>query len=126
MPDAILAAINDRGITRLLVEERELRELEVEPHTLASAQHRSMSQLAFAASGRIEGGNVRMTGTSTTARGRGDHSGRRGYRSEVAGTGDSSVFRSTTINASSATARSESTSRGFTSISEISGCWVMT
>lgn len=60
-PEEILEAINDRGITRLLVEDIEpvfptfLRE------TLSSAQHRIVTALAYSPTGRVNGADIKIT-----------------------------------------------------------------
>ncbi|MFJ5624042.1 hypothetical protein ACIQD3_15220 [Peribacillus loiseleuriae] len=61
-PEQILEAINDRGITRLLVEDI----VPVEPiflkETLNSAKHRIVSALAYSPTGRVEHSDVQITG----------------------------------------------------------------
>jgi hypothetical protein len=51
-PEAILRAVNDRAVTRLLIEDREPEQPEFEPQTLASAESRIVSALAYSADGR--------------------------------------------------------------------------
>ena len=59
-PQQILEAIDDRGITRLLVEDGAPREPALEPETLASARARIATCLAYSASGRVEHADVRI------------------------------------------------------------------
>ena len=67
-PDAILDAVNDRAITRLLVPApdgalaapTELAELAFDRVALASARRRIATCLAYSPSGRVTGGDVRI------------------------------------------------------------------
>ncbi|NWK80147.1 hypothetical protein [Aquitalea sp. LB_tupeE] len=56
--EQILEAINDRGITRLLVEEKPLSSGIFLRETLSSARNRIVSALAFSATGRVANGDV--------------------------------------------------------------------
>lgn len=64
--EEILRAINDRGITRLLVEDGEPGMPRFEPHTLASARARVLSALAYAPTGRVRGADVAVAGNDDT------------------------------------------------------------
>jgi hypothetical protein len=59
-PRDVLRAVNDRAITRLVVEEGEPRDAELGPEELASARARISSCLAYSASGRVAGADVRV------------------------------------------------------------------
>jgi len=59
-PREVLRAVNDRAITRLVVEEGEPRDPELAPEDLASARARITSCLAYSASGRVTGADVRV------------------------------------------------------------------
>jgi hypothetical protein len=56
----VLRAVNDRAITRLVVEEGEPREAELGAEELASARARISSCVAYSPSGRVAGGDVRV------------------------------------------------------------------
>jgi hypothetical protein len=56
----ILEAVNDRAITRLVVEDGEADEPELDPETLASARARIATCLAYSPSGRVPDGDVRI------------------------------------------------------------------
>lgn len=56
--EQILEAINDRGITRLLVEDKPLTSTVFLRETLSSARNRIVSALAFSATGRVADGDV--------------------------------------------------------------------
>jgi hypothetical protein len=59
-PERILEAIDDRAITRLVVEDGPARERDLEPEAVASARARVVSCLAYSASGRVDGADVRI------------------------------------------------------------------
>jgi hypothetical protein len=59
-PERILEAINDRAITRLVVEEGPARERELDAEPVASARERIVSSLAYSASGRVADADVRI------------------------------------------------------------------
>jgi hypothetical protein len=59
-PEAILEAIDDRAISRLVVADGAGGNGEVEAEPLASARSRIVSCLAYSASGRVEGADVRI------------------------------------------------------------------
>ena len=59
-PQQILEALDDRGITRLVVEDGVPGEPALEPEALASARARVVSCLAYSASGRVERADVRV------------------------------------------------------------------
>jgi hypothetical protein len=65
-PARILEAIDDRAITRLVVEDGAGGNGEVDAEALASARSRIVSCLAYAASGRVEGGDVRIASNEVT------------------------------------------------------------
>ena len=65
-PEELLRAINDRGITRLVVEDRPPRSPELERESLASARNRIASALAYSASGRVGDPDVRLAGNRVT------------------------------------------------------------
>ena len=56
----VLRAVNDRAITRLVVEEGEPGDAELGAEELASARARISSCLAYSPSGRVTGGDVRV------------------------------------------------------------------
>ncbi|MGG3452063.1 hypothetical protein ABER98_19820 [Domibacillus aminovorans] len=60
-PEQILEAINDRGITRLLVEDIEPLQPTFLRETLDSAKHRIVSALAYSPTGRVENNDVEIT-----------------------------------------------------------------
>jgi hypothetical protein len=64
--EELLRAINDRGITRLLVEDGPAGEPSFRRETLASARSRIVSALAYSPSGRVEGADVRIAGWTAT------------------------------------------------------------
>lgn len=66
--EEILRAINDRGVTRLLVEERPPPERSFERESLASARARIATALAYSADGRVPDGDVRIAGNEVTER----------------------------------------------------------
>jgi hypothetical protein len=59
-PEQILEAINDRAITRLMVEDGEPGESAFEPEALASAGARIATCLVYSASGRVRDADVRV------------------------------------------------------------------
>ena len=59
-PQRILEAVNDRAITRLVVEDGEPGDAELDPETLASARARIRSCLAYSPSGRVRDADVRI------------------------------------------------------------------
>lgn len=59
-PERVLEAINDRAITRLVVEDAEPGERTFEPETLASARARIATCLAYSATGRVRDADVRI------------------------------------------------------------------
>jgi hypothetical protein len=65
-PERILEAIDDRAISRLVVEDGPVGNRELDPEALASARARVVSCLAYAASGRVEDGDVRIAGNEVT------------------------------------------------------------
>lgn len=66
--EEILRAINDRGVTRLLVEERPPAEPSFERETLASARARIVTSLSYSPGGRVADGDVRIAGNDVTER----------------------------------------------------------
>jgi hypothetical protein len=65
-PDALLEAINDRGITHLAVEDGPPGEPPQRREALASARSRIRACVAFSPTGRVAGGDVRIAGSATT------------------------------------------------------------
>lgn len=65
-PERILEAIDDRAITRLVVEDGPGAERELDAEPVASARGRIVSCLAYAASGRVKGGDVRIASNEVT------------------------------------------------------------
>jgi hypothetical protein len=65
-PERILEAIDDRAITRLVVEDGPGAERELDAEPLASARSRIVSCLAYAAGGRVEAGDVRIASNEVT------------------------------------------------------------
>ncbi|HWE08379.1 MAG TPA: hypothetical protein VG325_03435 [Solirubrobacteraceae bacterium] len=61
--EAVTRAINDRGITRLLVPDGPARPPAIARETLASAHRRIVTALAYAADGRPAGADVTVGGT---------------------------------------------------------------
>ncbi len=61
-PERILEAINDRGITRLLIEDAEpSSEMNMfMPETISSAEQRIVSALAYSPTGRVENSDVKV------------------------------------------------------------------
>jgi hypothetical protein len=65
-PEELLRAINDRAITRLLVEDRAPREPAFERESLASAVERIVTTLAYSADGRVSDRDVMVAGNEVT------------------------------------------------------------
>jgi hypothetical protein len=65
-PEEILRAINDRAITRLVVEDGDPVETAFERESLASARDRITSALAYSPGGRVTAPDVRVTGNEVT------------------------------------------------------------
>jgi hypothetical protein len=66
-PRAVLEALNDRGITRLLVPDRAPEPVQHGWKEPAQALDRVVDAWAYAASGRVEGGDVAITATEGRA-----------------------------------------------------------
>jgi hypothetical protein len=66
VPDELLRAINDRGITRLLVEDRGHAERAFERESLASARNRIVTALAYSPTGRVADAGVLVAGNGVT------------------------------------------------------------
>ena len=60
-PEQILEAINDRGITRLLVEDMLPNSSKFLRETMSSAKHRIVSALAYSPTGRVDQGDIKIT-----------------------------------------------------------------
>jgi hypothetical protein len=67
-PQRILEAIDDRAITRLVVEDGEPGESQLDREEVASARSRVRSCLAYSASGRVGDGDVRIRSNPVTER----------------------------------------------------------
>jgi len=65
-PEELLRAINDRGITRLVVEDRAPAETHLERESSASASNRILTALAYSATGRVADPGVLVAGSSVT------------------------------------------------------------
>ena len=65
-PGALLEALNERAITRLVVEDGSPRAAELDRAELASARGRLATCLAYSASGRVAGADVRIAGNEVT------------------------------------------------------------
>src|SRR5215216_5563355 len=65
-PEHVLEAINDRAITRLVVEDGEPGKPDFEPEALASARARIATCLAYSASGRVRDADVRIASNPVT------------------------------------------------------------
>jgi len=65
-PEELLRAINDRAVTRLVVDERAPREAELERESVASARARIVTALVYSAEGRVADPDVRITGNAVT------------------------------------------------------------
>jgi hypothetical protein len=61
-PESVLRAVNDRGITHLVVPEGEPKNAEFRPETLNGAKHRIKSALLFSPRGRVEGADIEIKG----------------------------------------------------------------
>ena len=59
----VLDAINDRGITRLAVPDRPLRDVVHRPKEVEAALDRIASAFVYSASGRLNGGDIEISGT---------------------------------------------------------------
>jgi hypothetical protein len=64
--ERILEAINDRAVTRLVVEDGDPGEPAFDREALASARARIVSCLAYSPSGRVAGGDVRIAANPVT------------------------------------------------------------
>jgi hypothetical protein len=64
--EELLRAINDRGITRLIVEDGAPGEGSFARETVASARDRVVTALAYGANGRARGGDVAITSNDVT------------------------------------------------------------
>ena len=64
--DRVLEVVNDRAITRLVVEDGAAGEPPSDPGALASARARIETCLAYSPSGRVEDGDVRIAGNPVT------------------------------------------------------------
>jgi hypothetical protein len=64
--ERILEAVNDRAITRLVVEEGEPSDVAFERETLASARDRIVTGLAYSSSGRVRDADVRIESNPVT------------------------------------------------------------
>jgi hypothetical protein len=65
-PEALLEALNERAITRLVVEDVEPGESELDAAELASARGRLVSCLAYSPAGRVRDADVRIAGNDVT------------------------------------------------------------
>jgi hypothetical protein len=65
-PQAILEAVDDRGVTRLVVEDGEPAEGGLEDEVVASARGRIRTCLAYSPAGRVEDPDVEIAGNSVT------------------------------------------------------------
>jgi hypothetical protein len=65
--DELLTSINDRAITRLLIEERPPADPDLEPSAVDSALRRVRSTLVYARTGGAAGADVRVTGIDDVA-----------------------------------------------------------
>lgn len=63
-PELILEAVNDRAITRLIVEESDAAPSNFLRETLSSAHHRIVSALAYSPSGRVAHGDITIVSCS--------------------------------------------------------------
>ena len=64
--DRLLEAINDRAVTRLVVEDGTAGEPPSDPAAVASARARIQTCLAYSPSGRVEGADVRIVSNPVT------------------------------------------------------------
>jgi hypothetical protein len=67
-PDRLLEAINDRGVTRLLVPDRPPQTPRFEREPLASYRDRVVTAIAYSPRGRVEGADVAVRGNEHTER----------------------------------------------------------
>jgi hypothetical protein len=65
-PQAILEAIDDRGITRLVVEDGEVAESELDDEVVASARGRIKTCLAYSPAGRVADADVEIASNRVT------------------------------------------------------------
>ena len=65
-PEALLRAVNDRGVTRLLVEDGMAGAPDLAAETIASARSRIRTALAYAPGGRVRDGDVALAGNADT------------------------------------------------------------
>jgi hypothetical protein len=65
-PQQILEGIDDRAITRLVVEDGEPGEPALDPEVVASARGRIATCLAYSPTGRVAGADVRIAGNAIT------------------------------------------------------------
>lgn len=65
-PEELLRAINDRAVTRLLVEDGDARETAFERESLASARDRIVTSLAYSPDGRVAKPDVSVAGNAVT------------------------------------------------------------
>jgi hypothetical protein len=65
-PEELLRAINDRGITRLLVEDRAPGGPELQRESSASARNRIVTAVAYSPTGRVLDADVLVAGNETT------------------------------------------------------------
>ncbi len=69
-PEQLLRAVNDRGVTRLVVPDRASRnggsDSTFERESLASARDRILTAVAYDAAGRVAGADVRIAGSDKT------------------------------------------------------------
>jgi hypothetical protein len=64
--DRLLEAVNDRAVTRLVVEDGNAGEPPSDPGALASARARIETCLAYSSSGRVDDADVRIAGNAVT------------------------------------------------------------
>lgn len=65
-PEELLRAINDRAVTRLLVEDRAPGEPRLERESLASARNRVATAVAYSPTGRLADADVLVAGNDVT------------------------------------------------------------
>jgi hypothetical protein len=65
-PEAVLEALNEHAVTRLVVEDGEPRETELDAAELASARGRLVGCVAYSPSGRVDDADVRIAGNDVT------------------------------------------------------------
>ena len=65
-PEELLRAINDRAVTRLVVEDRAPRPLSFKRESLASARDRIATAVAYSAAGRVPEADVKLKGNRVT------------------------------------------------------------